>query len=136
MQFKKRETKRLTLDLTPLIDVIFLLLIFFMVSTTFPESPGIKVKLPLSDTQAPPQKEQSLAITITEKNVLYVNGSLVERENLREALIKAQQETRQDLLIIRADGQVKHEFVVYVMDTARKAGIKKLSIATKKPKKK
>ena len=136
MQFKKREHKRLSLDVTPLIDVIFLLLIFFMISTTFPDSPGIKVNLPFAETKAPPKVEKNLSIYITEKNKMFINGVPVEEKTLKDSLIRAKNEMQQDLLIIKADGQVKHELVVYVMDSAKKAGIRKLSIATTDRKKK
>lgn len=136
MQFKKRNNKRLSLDITPLIDVIFLLLIFFMISTTFPDSPGIGVNLPYAETTAPPKVQKTFSISITAKSEMYIGGVLVEEKNLKTTLIQTKKRLKQDLLIIRADGDVKHEFVVFVMDTAKKAGIRKLSIATTKLKRK
>jgi biopolymer transport protein ExbD len=136
MQFKKRDVKRLSLDITPLIDVIFLLLIFFMISTTFPDSPGIKVNLPSAHTTTPPKMQKTLSVAITAQNKMYVEGVLVQRRKLKAAILKAKKKVREDMLVIRADGEVKHELVVFVMDTAKKAGIKKLSIATSREKNK
>ena len=136
MQFKKRDVKRLSLDITPLIDVIFLLLIFFMISTTFPDSPGIKVNLPPAHTTTPPKMQKTLSVAITAQNKMYVEGVLVQRRKLKAAILKAKKKVHEDMLVIRADGEVKHELVVFVMDTAKKAGIKKLSIATSREKNK
>ncbi|MCP4295187.1 MAG: biopolymer transporter ExbD [Proteobacteria bacterium] len=132
MQFKKKINKRLGLDITPLIDVIFLLLIFFMISTTFPDSPGIKVNLPYAQTTTPPKVKKTFSISINAKNKMYIGGALIEKKNLKKVLSQTKNSLKQDTLIIRADGDVKHKFVVFVMDTAKKAGVRKLSIATSK----
>ncbi len=137
MRFKKRDAKRLNLDITPLIDVIFLLLIFFMVSTTFVTSPGIHVNLPKASTQAKIKKPKSIEITITDKSRIFLNGQLVKKQKLKASLAATRKETGQNNLVIMADGKVVHELVVFVMDSANQVGIQKLSIATapKKPEK-
>ncbi len=131
MQFKKRISKKLSLDITPLIDVIFLLLIFFMVSTTFITSPGIHVNLPQGSSKAKTDKPESLEVVITEKHKYFLNGKAIKRDRLKTALATAQKKTSFKQLIIRADGKVRHEEVVYVMDTAKQVGLQKLSIAIK-----
>ncbi len=137
MEFKKRNSgKKLGLDITPLIDVIFLLLIFFMVSTTFITSPGIHVNLPEASVKAKNDKPKSLEVVITEKNRHFLNGKAISKKRLRAALATAQKKTGFKKLIIRADGKVKHEEVVFVMDTAKQVGLNKLSIATKMKEKK
>lgn len=135
MQFKKRENRRVNLDITPLIDVIFLLLIFFMVSTTFLDSSGIKINLPVAETKTPAQKEEALEVTISAKKKIYVNGKPTELKRLVKRLKTVKKRVKQDLLIIRADGKVPHQLVVSVMDAGKRAGIKKLSIATALPEK-
>ncbi len=129
MRFKKREAKRLSLDITPLIDVIFLLLIFFMVSTTFISSPGIKVNLPKASVKSKTIKPDSIEIVITEKNKLYLEGKTIEKEKFGATLAYLQKKSKRKNLIIRADGNVRHKDVVYIMDTAKQAGIQRLSIA-------
>ena len=131
MKFKKRNGKRLSLDMTPLIDVIFLLLIFFMVSTTFITSPGIHVNLPEASAKAKSDKPKSLELVITEKHLFYLNGKSISKKKLRLALATAQKKTGFNKLIIRADGKVRHEEVVYAMDAAKRSGLHKLLIATK-----
>ncbi len=131
MQFKKRgQQRKLTLDMTPLIDVIFLLLIFFMISTTFISYNEIKIKLPEAATKTKQEKIVPLEITITRENKLYIGKKLITSEDLLSSLKQRIANTKQEVLIIRADGQVKHQVVVQVMDTAKQAGINKLSIAT------
>jgi biopolymer transport protein ExbD len=131
MKFKKRNNKRIGMDITPLIDVIFLLLIFFMVSTTFITSPGIHVNLPEASVKAKTDKPESLEVVITDKSQIFLNGKAIRKNKLKAHLATARKNTGFDKLIIRADGKVKHEEVVFIMDMANQAGLHKLSIATK-----
>ncbi len=131
MRFKKKEIKRLSLDVTPLIDVIFLLLIFFMVSTTFITSPGIHVNLPQASIKSKTDKPKSLEIVVTDKNRIFLNGKKISKKTLAANLATAQKRTGFKKLIIRADGNVKHKEVVFIMDVAKRVGLHKLSIATK-----
>ncbi len=138
MQFrqKKGKQKGLTLDITPLIDVIFLLLIFFMISTTFISAPGIHVDLPVASSKPKTQKQQSLEVIITDRSQLFLGGRTIKKKQLKSALAYAKKKLKKDTLVIKADGKVQHQLVVFVMDAARQTGIQKLSIATKiKPKK-
>ena len=131
MRFRKRESKRLSLDITPLIDVIFLLLIFFMVSTTFIEAPGIKVNLPEAAVKPSANFPDSLEVTITEKNGLYLNGQQIKKEHLANAFFTAKKKAKVNQIIIKADGSVRHDLVVFVMDAAHSVGVTKISIATR-----
>jgi biopolymer transport protein ExbD len=133
MQFRKRKARSMLIDITPLIDVIFLLLIFFMISTTFITAPGIHVNLPTATSQPKPEKQKPLEITITEKNQFFLDGRAVGIPDLRDALATAPGKTEETALIIKADGKVHHQVVVEVMDAAKQAGIHKLSIATRLP---
>ncbi len=130
MRFRKIRSKQLSLDITPLIDVIFLLLIFFMISTTFISYNEIKIKLPVAVTKATEDHIKPLEVTITKNNRIFINSKLIDSKQLRKALENAKMEQKQNKLVIRADGQVRHENIVFVMDTAKLAGIEKLSIAT------
>ena len=132
MQFKRRTIKRtqLSLDITPLIDVIFLLLIFFMISTTFIMNPGIKINLPEANAKAKSEKPKYIELVITKKSEYYVNNKKFARNNLKSALSAVKKQTKLDNLVIKADGKVRHEEVVFAMDQAKQVGLKKLSIAT------
>jgi len=123
---KLQETK---LDLTPLVDCVFLLLIFFMVTTVFSTTPGLRVDLPkAAESDMPPEKD--LNIVISKDGDLELNGVPVTMENLERALQEAKETYRSRVLIIKADKKTYHEVVVDVMDAAKGVGIDELAIAT------
>lgn len=122
----------MSIDITPLVDVIFLLLIFFMVSTTFVTTSGINVNLPKASVKVMTDKKDSLELVITEKNKHFVNGKPILKTKLKSVLAASKKKSGYEKLIIRADGDVKHKDVVYAMDMAKQVGLHKLSIATKR----
>jgi len=130
MRFRRPgERKETVLNLTPLIDVVFLLIIFFMLSTTFRTVfQGIKVDLPTTTT--PQEKiERNIIISITKDNRLYMD----EREVIESELVqrlKKKLEGREGLVIINADKDVSHGKVVKTMDMAKQAGADRLGILT------
>jgi biopolymer transport protein ExbD len=125
--------KKVHIDITPLVDIVFLLLIFFMVSSTFLEQPGIKLELPTAKTSAP-QTARELTIVVNSDNELYLNDQNIKWNQL-EARLKSTLELNpsQKTLIIKADRAVPHGKVVNIMDTARTCGIKKLVVTTQLP---
>ena len=131
MRFKpiKREESRF--DLTPLVDVVFLLLIFFMLSTTFIVAPGIKVKLPKSSSTDISREKKEVRVVMAKDNKIFVQQKLVSIEELGKYLKKAARESREGMVIIQADERVPHGKVVEVMDVAKTAGFYKLAIATR-----
>lgn len=128
---KKRRLKIHThLDMTPLIDVVFLLIIFFMLSSSFILQPGIKVNLPQSKS-SDSQKEKSVEITITKENLIYYNAERISIGELSlkfKSLSKTNPDTN---IIIKADGNVKHSFIVEIMSEAKENRLSKLAIATR-----
>ena len=130
MQFKKKQVRRVSLDITPLIDVVFLLLIFLLLSTTFIRSPGIHINLPSATIKQQSDKKKPLEISITKDERLYIFGKRIKKEKLKQELANHKHQLKSDTLIIRADGEVEHQLVVFVMDSAKQTGIHKLSIAT------
>jgi biopolymer transport protein ExbD len=131
VQLRKRTPKKARIEIVPMIDTIFFLLVFFMVSTlSMSEFRGVEVNLPKAasgrDTPA-----ESAMITVTRDGRIHVGKEPVEPGALRQAL-KRQLDKNSDLLvIINADEGVPHGQVVEIMDEARSAGIRKLSIAVK-----
>ncbi len=131
----KRESPEL--NLTPLIDVVFLLLIFFMVSTTFDKDARIKVELPQASTQdEKPTEQETLDITVDAKGRFYVNQREVvntDTETLKRAIRKAAGE-RDDLpVIITADARATHQSVIKVMDAAAQLGFVNMTFAARQP---
>jgi len=125
-QSKLSETK---LDITPLVDCVFLLLIFFMVTTVFSTTPGLRVDLPkAAESDMPPEKD--LNIVISKDGELELNGVPCTMAELDRALLEAKEMYRSKVLIIKADKKTYHEVVVDVMDAAKGVGIDELAIAT------
>jgi biopolymer transport protein ExbD len=117
------------LDITPLVDCVFLLLIFFMVTTVFSSTPGLRVDLPkAAESDMPPEKD--LNIVISKDGELELNGIMVVMDELPRALQEARDMYRSRVLIIKADKKTFHEVVVDVMDAAKGVGIDELAIAT------
>jgi len=129
MQFRRPKTLGTRLDATPMADVVFLLLIFFMLSTSFVVQPGIQVRLPKAVTSEI-QLKKDLILTITTENILFLNEEPVTLDGLGEALQAAFAQREDRLLIIKADQEVKHGLVVHVMDIAKLSGADRLAIAT------
>ena len=123
------EDDELDINITPLIDIVFLLLIFFMVSTTFVESAGISVALP-SAQSAPVEKDaEPLTIAIKEDGSLFLKDQPVALEQLEATWRKQLVAGAPTTLVVRADKAANHGTVVTVMDTARAAGVQKLAVA-------
>ena len=122
-------------NLTPLIDVVFLLLIFFMVSTTFDRHAKLKVSLPESSVKASQQQNDPLVLSIDVKGNYFINDRQVVNKSL-DTLKQAIQKTIGDkalkdvALVLRADANTPHQFVVRAMDAASQLGLTRLSIAT------
>jgi len=131
MQFRRQKSRiNLNPDLTPLIDTVFLLLIFFMVSTSFAAIRyGIKVNLPTATT-AREKVEQNIIISITKDNHIYLGKKWVKEKDLVNLLKKELTTYKKDIVIINADKETRHGKVVEIMDLARQAGITKLGILT------
>lgn len=131
-----RPTRRTEPDvnLTPLIDVVFLLLIFFMVSTTFRKESELNIDLP----EASPQpltvnEQQSLEIAIDASGRYFINGQALadqQAETLKDALAEHAAVRRDESLIIRADAETPHQAVVTAMDVAGRLGFNHLAIST------
>ena len=143
MNFHKPVEDDLQINLTPLIDVVFLLLIFFMVSTTFDKESKLQIRLPEataqpSKTALPEYLEVQIsqngqfAITAPgeEESKVLINSDV---DNLRRAMEAAIAEKTDVVVIIRADSQATHERVVRVMDSARQLNLLQVTFATKNP---
>ncbi len=131
MQIRERKRKRPIINITSLIDVMFLLLIFFMVSTTFAEQPGIKLKLPSAST-AEPSRLERLTLTIDKDGRMFLNDVPVQEEKLRVDL-KAAASKPDATLVLRADRDVPYGYVIRAMDISRQSGIRNIVSLTETP---
>lgn len=134
MKLNLRPRTQPEVNLTSLIDVVFLLLIFFMVSTSFVKQSQISIRLPESDS-APVVEEvpENIDIMITETGLFLVNGrELINNrpETIRNALQRISGGDNTIPLTISADANARHQFVVTAMDVAARMGFDQLNIAT------
>lgn len=130
MVFGRSRREALRVDVTPLIDIIFQLVLFFMVSTTFVTSPGIQVDLPRSSAQTILRDKDDLNVWVTSDGAVYVDDDPVDWKGLRSAFKAASASNPSTLVIVKADENVDHGRVVAVMDLARSYGLTRLAIAT------
>lgn len=136
MKFQRRITEELSINLTPLIDVVFLLLIFFMVSTTFTRETRLAVNLPEADGEAVQESAEQIEISVSQNGSYAIDGRpLVNAElgTLMSALEEVTQGNRDVALILIADAAATHQAVVTAMDAIGQSGFSRLSIATRQP---
>jgi biopolymer transport protein ExbD len=127
---RKRLDSSSAIDLTPMVDVAFQLIIFFMVSTTFITlQSGLPVDLPQATTSAVTSSDIP-SVTINKDNQIFIGSVPVTVETL-EAQLKVQlQDTGFNVVILRADKEVRHGLSVEVMDIIKRAGAQRIAIAT------
>lgn len=136
MKFKRQASEEVSVNLTPLIDVVFLLLIFFMVSTTFTRETHLKIDLPKASGEEAEGDVRLIDISITAEGEFAVNGrALVNGQlgTLKKAISKAARNEKELPLVITADAQTPHQSVVTAMDAAGQLGFVHLSITTRTP---
>ncbi len=130
MELEGRKKVSIQLNITPLIDVVFLLLIFFMLSSHFVHHSGIKITLPQTFT-AKLHPEEDIIISITKDNSVYLNEEEVTLNNLLDKLRMKLAEAKKKTVIIKADEKIDLGLAVKVMDMAKQAEAEGLVISTK-----
>jgi len=142
MRFKDKEDEELQINLTPLIDVVFLLLIFFMVSTTFSKESQFRIKLPEATADASQAQTDMLEVEISSEGNYAVKGpldkaakALVNRkaETLSRAIKSAAGDNPDLVIVIRADRRTPHEAVIRAMDMSRRLGYLQITFSTQEP---
>lgn len=136
MKFRRQQVEDQGINLTPLIDVVFLLLIFFMVSTTFTKETHLSVDLPEAVGKQSSDLPEQIEILIGSDGNYAVNGqALVNNKpaTLKSALEKTAEGSNEIPLVITADAKTPHEAVVKAMDVAGQLGFARLSITTRQP---
>ncbi|HEX4974596.1 MAG TPA: biopolymer transporter ExbD [Pseudomonadales bacterium] len=138
MKFRRRKKSTIELNLTPMIDVVLLLLIFFMVSTTFTKETRLSLELPEASTGQPAVgDENTLEIVISPAGHFGINGQMLindEPQTLIEALKKTMGDKKNlPALVIAADAKSPHQAVVTAMDAAGKLGFVHIRIASVMP---
>lgn len=136
MKFRRQQRDEVGINLTPLIDVVFLLLIFFMVSTTFTRETQLSIDLPEAEGKPREDVEKEVEVLVSEAGGYRVNGqALVDTRvrTLQAAIYKVSAGDTTLPMVITADAQAAHEDVVRAMDAAGQMGFVHLSITTRQP---
>lgn len=136
MKFRRRPQRDNSINLTPLIDVVFLLLIFFMVTTTFTRETRTLISLPEAEAESLSNEQVTLELVVSKEGSYAVNGqSLINRDikTIMAALKDASAGDNEMPLVITADAQSTHQAVITAMDAAGRLGFKTLNIATQQP---
>ncbi len=130
MKFRRRFNIKSGIDLTPMIDIVFNLLIFFMVGSTIIVTPQIEISLPKSTSAVGAEKNDTVVISISKDGQKYINGYLSQDI---DADLKKLADTEGELekpVEIRSDQDVKTQVLISVIDSVKNAGFTRLSIAT------
>ena len=137
MNFQRKKKERLELSMTPMIDVVFLLLIFFMVTTTFNRQTEVKVKLPEADGEEAELYPKMVTLTIDADGTYYLTGDddmpheLVNqtKDALKQELLKFAEHSKDLPFIINADGKTPHQAVITALQCASEAGFSHITFA-------
>ena len=130
MQFKEKKKKSLGINITSLIDVMFILLIFFMVSSSFIEQPGMKLELPTIKSQEVARIE-NLVMFVSKDGKILLGEKPVSMDSLVVEIERLVPEIKEKTLILKADKATQHGLIVQIMDIAKRSGLKKIVIGTK-----
>ena len=138
MNIRPRRREEPEIILIPLIDILLMLLIFFMLATTFKHAAEITINLPEAAQQKlPDQEQQTLDIAIDERGRFFVDRQEVvntELGTVKRAMERAVADRKNLIVVISADGKTPHQSVVTAMDAARQLGLVRITIAAQQPK--
>lgn len=133
MQFKPTKRRKVFINITSMIDVMFMLLVFLMISSTFLDQPGIKLELPSAESSTLVE-QKDYVLFVDKAGKMYLNNNGIALDNLEAGIKDALPKMKDSALILKADQDVTHGAVVKIMDIVRKSGVKKLIIGTKSQK--
>jgi biopolymer transport protein ExbD len=134
MNFRPKRSEDVEVNLTSLIDVIFLLLLFFMLSTTFEHKSEMKITLPEASEEVKEPRLDAIRVAIDRHGNIFINDDPLPDARLvyvREALERVMTGLEKPQVIISADAQATHQAVVRVMDAARQVGLVNITFATR-----
>ncbi len=134
MNFRPNPPEELNLDITPLIDVVFLLLIFFMVSTTFDHESEVNITLPKASKEISQARPDAINVAIDAQSRIFINEKELLNSQIltiKEALYDIAADLEDAPIIISADEETPYQMVIRTMDAARQLGLIKITFATR-----
>lgn len=136
MKFRRKQRRETGIDITPLVDVVFLMLIFFMVSTTFTREAHLQLTLPEARGIPDSSRDEDLELVVAASGSMALNGRTLvnsQIETIMAALAEVKSADAGRPLVITADASAAHELVVRAMDAAGRSGFSRLRITTRLP---
>ena len=130
MEFGKRKKRKILVNITSLIDVMFLLLIFFAVTSTFLEHPGITIELPTAGSSEVVEKKE-IMITVTRDEKIHLNGEEVKKNQFEKKLGSLVENYKDPTVMLKADKDVTYGLIIELMDSIKRLGLKKVVAFTK-----
>jgi biopolymer transport protein ExbD len=133
MKFSKRERDEPEINLIPFIDVLLVVLIFLMLSTTYSKFTELQLTLPVADTQAQRDYPKEMLVSVNSEGAYGVNRVAVagrRMEDLAAAMLEATKAGKDTVVVISADAAARHQAVITVMEAARQAGLTQITFAT------
>ena len=127
-----QEEEEVEINLTPMLDVVFIMLIFFIVTAVFVKDPGVEISRPEAATAFIPDKG-SIFVAVTAANEIWVDKRSVGSDGVRGAIERLHTENPEGGVVIQADSEASNEFVIAVMDAAKESGITNVTIAAAVP---
>ena len=132
MKFRKRPREEPEINLIPFIDVLLVVVIFLMLSTTYAKFTELQIKLPTADTQAQRDYPQEVVVAVSSDGRYVVNGAAIAGRSVEEmtlAMTDAAKVGKETVVIIHADANAAHQSVITVMEAARRAGLSQITFA-------
>ncbi|MBW1977035.1 MAG: biopolymer transporter ExbD [Deltaproteobacteria bacterium] len=131
MRFKTTKKEEPSLGIAPLIDIVFLLLIFFMVTSHFDIASGVRIQLPKVSKMTYEQQKDKVTLIIDKSGLIYVGGKKIGARELMKKLKYLVIEKGLIQVVLQADKDVRHGVVVETMDIAKRAGVRSIVIAAR-----
>ena len=117
------------INITPMLDVVFILLIFFIVTANFIKEPGLEVNTPDSETAAPTENA-AILIAVGNAGEIYMDGRRIDKRQVKANVVRLLAENPQGSVVIQADEKATADTIMAVMDGAREAGVYNISLAS------
>ncbi len=131
MEFERKRIHPAHINIAPLVDMVFLLLLFFMLTTHWVQEPAIRIRLPESTT-AEIKREDTKTIFIDQAGDIYWMDQKIELHHLKKVIAEQMRDREKETLKIKSDKEVKVELLIRVIDEVRRSGVKQFSILTTK----
>ena len=134
MWLRTRKAKGGSLDITPLVDLVFLLIIFFLLSTTFNVSPGIRLDLPEASSQKIHKERKEITLSVDQSGTIFVNKDPIDQTSLLSRLLSWAHEDRDTTVLIKGDRNTGYGQMVDILGTVKQSGFHRIAIMTQSKK--